>query len=188
LRKGEGLPCELGSSSAEQNLKNHEGSKMFSTVSVVTFLLHFCNLAVVTSQKALSKSSGPPAFFLQDPNDGLCLAGGKYRRCAIDTLWYVTGKPGSYQIHHRLVDETDEGSCLDRAQCHLDESDVQLSNCNHCGAKKWNILGDAEAGYVLTEDGNKNCIKRVGDTATMIKCDKGYSGISLQCKYIQSHR
>lgn len=57
----------------------------------------------VTSQKSLSKTSGPPAFFLQDPSDSLCLAGNKYRRCAIDTLWYVTGKPGSYQIHHRLV-------------------------------------------------------------------------------------
>jgi hypothetical protein len=40
----------------------------------------------------------------------------------------------------------------------------------------------AYSGYVLTEDGNKNCLKRVGNTATMIKCDKGYSGLSLQCK------
>ena len=40
----------------------------------------------------------------------------------------------------------------------------------------------ANPGYVLTEDGNKNCLKRIGDTATMIKCDKGYSGLSLQCK------
>ena len=148
---------------------------------------------LIEAQKSLSKSTGPPAFFLQDPNDGLCLAGEKYKRCAIDTLWYVTGKPGSYQIHHRLVDETDDDACLDRTQCHLDESDVQLANCNHCGAKKWNILGDAETGYVLTEDGNKNCLKRVGDKATMIKCDKGYSGLSLQCTlscsclYILSH-
>jgi hypothetical protein len=102
------------------------------------------------AQKAVSKSSGPPAFFLQDPTDGMCLAGETYKRCAIDTLWYVTGKPGSYQIHHRLVDESEEDSCLDRAQCHLDESDVQLANCNHCGAKKWNILGDAESGKMST--------------------------------------
>lgn len=38
-------------------------------------------------------------------------------------------------------------------------------------------------GYVLTEDGNKNCLKRKGITAMMIKCDKGYSGLSLQCKF-----
>lgn len=121
----------------------------------LALLVGLISIGFAKSQKALSKSTGPPAFFLQDPNDGLCLAGDKYRRCAIDTLWYVTGKPGTYQIHHRLVDETDEGSCLDRASCHLDESEVGLSNCNHCGAKKWNILGDAETGYVLTEDGNK---------------------------------
>ena len=89
---------------------------MLSILSVGTILLHLSYLAKVTSQKSVSKSSGPPAFFLQDPNDGLCLAGDKYRRCAIDTLWYVTGKPGTYQIHHRLVDESDEGSCLDRAK------------------------------------------------------------------------
>lgn len=101
---------------------------------------------LISSQSAVSKSTGPPPFFLQDPSDGLCLAGGKYKRCAIDTLWYVTGKPGTYQIHHRVVDENDEESCLDRAQCHLDESDIKLANCNHCGAKKWNILGDSNSG------------------------------------------
>ena len=101
------------------------------------------------SQKALSKSTGPPAFFLQDPTDGLCLAGDKYKRCAIDTLWYVSGKPGSYQIHHRLVDEDDLDLCLGKSQCHLDASDVQLGSCSHCGAKKWNILGDAETGLCV---------------------------------------
>ena len=101
-----------------------------------------------SSGSAVSKSTGPPAFFLQDPNDGLCLSGGKYKRCAIDTLWYVTGKPGSYQIHHRPIDGDDPHAtdCLDRAQCHLDESDVTFSSCSHCGAKKWNILGDPQTG------------------------------------------
>ena len=119
--------------------------RLVKTVATIVVLSALCIL-VVDCQKALSKSSGPPTFFLQDPTDGLCLAGGNYKRCAIDTLWYVTGKPGSYQIHHRLVDESQDDSCLDRAQCHLDESEVQISNCNHCGAKKWNILGDAESG------------------------------------------
>lgn len=105
----------------------------------------------VISQKALSKSSGPPAFFLQDPSDGLCLAGEIYKRCAIDTLWYVTGKPGSYQIHHRMVDEDDTDSCLGKAQCHLDSSDLQVGSCNHCGAKKWNILGDSDTGNLCTK-------------------------------------
>ena len=162
---------------------------MIKLFSIVIILIAFIGTAVAASQKTtspknLSKASGPPAFFLQDPNDGLCLAGDKYRRCAIDTLWYVTGKPGTYQIHHRLVDETDASSCLVRAQCQADESNVELSDCNHCGAKKWNMLGDAESGYVLTEDGNINCLKRVGDKATMIKCDKGYTGLSLQCKIL----
>jgi hypothetical protein len=62
----------------------------------------------------VAKSAGKPSFFLQDPSDGSCLAGGEFKRCAIDTLWYVQGKPGHYQIHHRPVEETDEELCLDK--------------------------------------------------------------------------
>lgn len=112
---------------------------------LIVLLLKFLELC--SGDKSVSKTVGPPTFFLQDPTDGLCLSGAKYKRCTIDTLWYVTGKPGSYQVHHRLVDENDEDLCLDRAQCHSDESEVKLANCNHCGAKKWNILGDAQTGY-----------------------------------------
>jgi len=132
----------------------------------------------------VSKAAGPLAFFLQDPTTGMCLGGATYRRCSIETLWYVSGKPGSYSIHHRNADESDEDDlCLGKAQCHLDESPAQLANCGHCGAKKWNIVGDNDTGYFLTEDSNKNCIKRVGDKATVIKCDKGSSSMSLQCKF-----
>ena len=132
---------------------------------------------------ALSKSQGPPSFFLRDLNDGLCVAGAKFKRCGVDTLWYVTGKTGAYQLHHRLTDENDEDedTCLGKSQCHLDQADAQLGSCDHCGAKKWNILGDAETGYVLTQESNKNCIKREGDKLMVIKCDKGYSAFTLQC-------
>lgn len=130
---------------------------------------------------AVSKSTGPPSFFLRDMSDGLCMAGDKFKRCAIDTLWFVTGKSGQYQIHRRPSDEADDDDlCFGKAQCHLDESASQLGSCDHCGAKKWNILGDADSGYVLTQDGNKNCVKRKGDKAILIKCDKGYSGLQLQ--------
>ncbi len=141
------------------------------------------NDAETASTQQVSKSQGPPAFFLQDPTDGLCLAGGTYKRCSINTLWFVTGKPGSYSIHHRPVDEDDDDECFDKASCHLDDSAVKLADCNHCGAKKWNIVGDNESGYVLTEDNNKNCVKRVGDKAVVNKCQKGYSGLALHCKY-----
>lgn len=145
----------------------------------LSLFVSFCVAGIAQSQK-LAKSTGPPSFFLQDTNDGLCLAGDRYKRCGLDTLWYVTGKPGSYQIHKRPLTEDEEDICLSRDQCHLDNSDVKLNNCNHCGAKKWNILGDADTGYVLTEDGNKNCVKRVGEKVSTIKCDKGYTAVSLQ--------
>lgn len=69
---------------------------------------------VYGDDKSITKTSGPPSFFIRDKADGLCLAGEVFRRCGIDTLWFVTGKPGFYQIHHRLVDDTDLDSCLDK--------------------------------------------------------------------------
>ena len=123
---------------------------------MLTFILlcatTLTTLLAVSSGYAVSKSSGPAVFFLQDPSDGKCLAGDSYRRCGLDTLWYVTGKPGSYQVHHRLMDDEDDHDpvCVSKAQCHLDESDVQLMNCNHCGTKKWNIVGDVETGKTPT--------------------------------------
>jgi ankyrin repeat protein len=148
------------------------------------FLIFLCTFVQsLSADRSVSKSYGPPSFFLQDPNDGLCLAGSTYQRCGLETLWYISGKPGTYQIHHRLIDDDDDEKCLDKAQCHLDESEVTLSNCNHCGAKKWNILGDATSGYVLTENKNKYCLKRntnvIPNTASMVKCDKSFSNFAL---------
>jgi hypothetical protein len=92
----------------------------------------------------LAKATGPPAFFLQDPSDGSCLAGGEFKRCAIDTLWYVTGKPGHYQIHHRQVEETDDELCLDKYVCeegHLFLGSVRASSgTQRC---KLNVFLDA---------------------------------------------
>lgn len=41
-----------------------------------------------------SKSS-QPSFFLIDGTDQLCLAGEEFKRCSIDSLFYVVGSPGT---------------------------------------------------------------------------------------------
>lgn len=108
--------------------------------------LAFSSVAVATSaSRAVTTVNGPPSFFIRD-QDGQCLAGTTFKRCGIDTLWFVQGQAGSYQLHRRLVDEIDLEECLGKTHCHLDESSVRLSNCNHCGAQKWNILGDENEG------------------------------------------
>jgi ankyrin repeat protein len=166
---------------------------IFFSVLILLELVTFAN-----SQRSVSKSYGPPAFFLQDPNDGLCLAGGLYKRCSLSSLWYIQGKPGFYQIHHRLTDDEEDDICLSKMECHLDESSIDITDCGHCGTKKWNILGDSTTGFVLTQDKNKFCIKRSDEPGTgstgksstgekdkeknkaeIIKCDKGYSSFNL---------
>ncbi|KAL7539128.1 hypothetical protein ACHAXR_009053 [Thalassiosira sp. AJA248-18] len=124
----------------------------------------------------VAKAQGPPPFFLQDSTDSLCLAGEDFRRCSIDTLFFVVGSPGSYQIHKRPIEETDvdpDGTCLSKKNCDkIDASaaasttttttDVKLAKCTHCGAKAWNIHGDSNTGYVLTESssGIQQCVIR----------------------------
>ena len=63
-----------------------------------------------------TKSPAPPSFFLQDASsDGLCLGAGVFQRCGVDTLWYVTGSPGSYSVHKRSLEGTEasgDAACL----------------------------------------------------------------------------
>lgn len=54
---------------------------------------------------SLSRASGAPPFFLQDPRDGQCLAGGGFRRCGVDSLWAVSGRAPRYQLHARPSDD-----------------------------------------------------------------------------------
>ncbi|CAM9164496.1 unnamed protein product, partial [Ectocarpus fasciculatus] len=136
-------------------------------------LLTFLSLAAAASSagRAVAKASGPPSFFIRDMTDGLCLGGEIFKRCGIDTLWFVEGKAGAYQLHRRLVDEVDLELCLGKTHCHLEDSPTRLSNCNHCGTQKWNILGDEVDGYYITQDRERYCLLRSGDNARMLHCD-----------------
>lgn len=150
-----------------------------------------CSLFAVAAA-ASTTDDGPPPFFLQDPADSLCLAGEEFKRCSIDTLWYVVGSPGSYQIHKRSssssssasTDEKDaDGLCMAKKSCKEADATkidaLKVTKCSHCGAKDWNILGDAETGYVLTVGSvsdaavaaPQNCVFRQGDAAMTAPCD-----------------
>jgi len=59
----------------------------FVTLAIAAFL------STVSPSVAEEKKAGPP-FFLIDTTDQLCLAGEVFKRCSIDTLWYVQGTAG----------------------------------------------------------------------------------------------
>jgi len=119
-------------------------------------------LALLCKNAISKESKEPPPFFLQDAADGMCLAGSTFKRCGIDTLWYVVGSPGSYQIHKRPYEEDEEELCLAKKSCdsYKEIEDLQLTKCTHCGSAKWNILGDASTGYIMTENDGKTCLTR----------------------------
>lgn len=145
-------------------------------VSLTFFLFATCVSAAKekADPKSTSDAAAPPIFFLQDPTDGLCLSGEEFKRCSIDTLFYVVGTPGKYQVHKRpttsttgasdQVEEEGDGICLTKKSCGEKENEkpqeLKLGKCTHCGAKAWNILGESSTGYVLTEGDGKICVRR----------------------------
>ncbi|GMI15726.1 hypothetical protein TrLO_g10264 [Triparma laevis f. longispina] len=140
------------------------------------------------SASQVTKAAEPPPFFLQDTSDGLCLSGSVFKRCAVDTLWYVTGSPGEYQIHLRPTEEGGREQCLAKKTCTdaTKPEEVRLSKCSHCGSKKWNILGDAQQGYVLSFDSGKTCLVREPKTnkALTVSCETTeYSYTPLQLNF-----
>jgi hypothetical protein len=85
----------------------------------------------VASRGSSSSSSGggseekgaAPPFFLQDPTDSLCLAGEEFKRCSIDTLFYVVGSPGTCLRCHSLL------------LSFLNKRVVSLDACTHARAR-----------------------------------------------------
>lgn len=124
--------------------------------------------AAAEKDSTTTAAATPPPFFLQDATDSLCLAGENFKRCSIETLWYVVGAPGSYTIHQRPVnpdevdEEDDDGMCLSRKSCKDSDTDgdTKVTKCSHACAKGWNIIGDDDSGYVLTQNDGKTCLYR----------------------------
>lgn len=97
---------------------------------------------------------------------------------------------GKYQIHKRSIegdDDLEDGECLAKKDCKADVQKVdqtRLTKCSHCGSKHWNILGDGETGYVLTEgEEGATCLKREGNKAITGPCDNvdaPYVALQLQ--------
>mmetsp|Transcript_59664 Transcript_59664/g.69726 ORF Transcript_59664/g.69726 Transcript_59664/m.69726 type:complete len:917 (-) Transcript_59664:132-2882(-) len=172
----------------------------FATAALICALsiLDATTLIIAAEESSSEKAKGPPPFFLQDGSDGLCLAGEEFKRCSIDTLFYVVGAPGSYQIHKRPADapfdltnqsEDPNSVCITKKSCDdphpAGTHPVKLAKCTHCGAKAWNILGDATQGYVLTEGDGKVCVTREQGTnkAMTALCDAEdvpYTPLQLQ--------
>eukprot|EP00980_Cylindrotheca_fusiformis_P028070 scaffold22577_cov122-Cylindrotheca_fusiformis.AAC.49 len=156
-------------------------------VALSSFLLLF-------AWAADEESKSPPAFFLIDGSDQLCLAGEEFKRCSIDSLFYVVGSPGTYEIHKRppdgVVDEEEDGTCIAVKSCKESElakpMEARLAKCSHCGAKNWNIVGDPDTGYILTQSEGKTCLVREsgGNKAMTGPCDSkettAYTPLQLQ--------
>ena len=76
------------------NIKNYNSTIMRWVLSLL--VLSGSLLLSVQGKTGLEDESkkSPPPFFLQDSTDSLCLAGEEFKRCSIDTLFYVVGAPG----------------------------------------------------------------------------------------------
>ena len=64
----------------------------------VTALFLFCATATLALAESDSKKASGPPFFLIDTSDQLCLGGEEFKRCSIDTLFFVVGSPGKHSF------------------------------------------------------------------------------------------
>lgn len=89
-----------------------------------------------------------------------------------------------------VLDEEEDGTCIAVKSCKevdlAKPMDAKLAKCSHCGAKKWNIVGDPDTGYILTHDEGKTCLVREsgGNKAMTGPCDAketpSYTPLQLQ--------
>ena len=102
---------------------------------------------------------------------------------------------GTYQIHKRPVDgsipddddDDDDGLCLSKKSCQPADATkitpAKLAKCSHCGAQEWNILGDAETGYVVTTAHDVCLVRGDNNQALTAPCDNTeipYTPLQLQ--------
>jgi len=110
------------------------------------------------------------------------ISGAGFKRCSIDTVFYVEGSPGEYKLHKRIPTNSEEDEkCLAKAKCDANDDDALImAPCTHCGTKKFNIVGDANQGYVVTYDDGNLCLARdrsLGSQASLVSMC-----IKIDCK------
>ena len=82
------------------------------------------------------------------------------------TVFTIAGAPGTYSLH--IVGAS--GLCIDREHCHSATSNLRHYDCDHCGARHWNIVNTE-----VCEDDCKNCIyTNDGSTAAVQHCSDGH--------------
>eukprot|EP00605_Chrysophyceae_sp_TOSAG23-4_P001634 GSChrysophyteH1.ASY1.ANO1.1794.1 assembled CDS len=123
-------------------------------------------------------------LFLIDPDDGLCIAGARYKRCSFKTQWFLSGKQSAYKIHHRPADdEDDQYACLEKTRCGQAKSAAALGSCDSCGAQKWEFVKDSSSkrgSYVVTQ-GTSGCLKRIDNEVHVVPCDtEGFTHVQVQ--------
>jgi ankyrin repeat protein len=74
---------------------------------------------------------------------------------------------------------------MSKKNCNESPQDAKILSCSHCGSKEWNILGDSDTGYVLTEGNDKKlCVMRQENKAILKSCDNegdmSYTPLQLQ--------
>lgn len=105
-------------------------------------------------------------FQLKSSRHGDCVNGAKFFNCSTALTFYTTNKPEYYSIH----DYRSKDKCLDQEDCHSATSNVQLSDCSHCGAIHWSIYNGK-----VGEDGKNNCVNRGSNNELVMKhCSDGH--------------
>ena len=120
-------------------------TNLFFIVGILVVLLTFFVCDVKSSEKKKpnpNDNKGNTPFFLQDPNDEMCLGPNGFTVCDEVALWILTkrvGKATTYSLVS-LLNPSAGGLCLDRKRHFfglLSSDRLGIAPCGKNGAKSW---------------------------------------------------
>lgn len=127
-------------------------------------------------------NKGNTPFFLQDPNDQMCLGPDGFTICNENALWILTKRPGKTPKYSlvSLLNPSATGICLERKRSWFGlfgTDKLGMGQCNNGGAKSWGFEFIDAKHVRLTVQGQ--CLvrgkKKYRNSASVQSCKKGDS-------------
>jgi len=132
----------------------------FSLTNLTCVVVLSLLILVTPKAKDVFENRALVPFFLQDPNDGLCLSMQGFTSCDTSTLWVMAGRKEGASFINLLHPDSNK-FCLEREKGGKVGGNVVGGSCRNKGAKEWLLQGPNSAGYYkVTEKTEQLCLTR----------------------------
>jgi len=131
--------------------------------------------------KDANDNKGNTPFFLQDPEDEMCLGPHGFTMCDERTVWVLTKRVGKKKTYSlvSLLNPLDNGMCLE--QQGFGGYDVGMGACSKSGSKSWEF--EFVNKHQVRLSANGKCLdrkkKKYSNQASLVDCNGGNEYLPL---------